>query len=224
MILSTDARLPTSAVFPLSDIFGAPATQALPGGNDTYFVPTHSSKLSVAVAGTVPVTFDVSTYPGDPDISPQTGGVDVAKTLSGDNASIVYTPATEVSPGLWYNADSEIGPYGTGAAPAASETTTASVTALAFDTAVSSPTGDAVQAYTTGGGGALNPLVVAPGTSAVIPITITPTASVGSTVSGTLFVNDFAEGSYFTSGGTLIFATFFTSDIAAIPYKYTVSP
>jgi hypothetical protein len=224
MILSTDARLPTSAVFPLSDIFGAPATQALPGGNDTYFVPTHSSKLSVAVAGTVPVTFDVSTYPGDPDISPQTGGVDVAKTLSGDNASIVYTPATEVSPGLWYNADSEIGPYGTGAAPAASETTTASVTALAFDTAVSSPTGDAVQAYTTGGGGALNPLVVAPGTSAVIPITITPTASVGSTVSGTLFVNDFAEGSYFTPGGTLIFATFFTSDIAAIPYKYTVSP
>jgi hypothetical protein len=223
MILSTDARLPTSAVYPLSDVFGGKATQALPGGNDTYFVPTHSSSLSVAEAGSVPVTFDASTYPGDPDISPQTGGVDVTKSLSGDNASIVYTPPTQVTPGLWYDADSEIGPYGTGAAPAATETTTASVTALAFDPAVTSPTGDAVQAYTTGGGGAFSPVVVAPGTSVVIPITITPTASVGSTVSGTLFVNDFAEGSYFTAGGTIVFATFFTSDIASIPYKYTVS-
>ncbi len=223
MILSTDARLPTSSSYSLGDVFGSPLTQNLPGASNTFFVPTHSSSLTVAQTSTLPATFDVSTYPGDPDISPQTGGPDVASTLTSSSASITYLPPTQVTPGLWYNADSEIGPFGSGPAPAGSETTAFGVTALTFDTAVTSPTGDAVQAYTTGGGGAVNPVVVAPGTSAVIPITITPTASAGSTVSGTLFVNDFTEGSYFDPGGTLVFTTFFTADVASIPYEYTVS-
>ncbi|HUD68736.1 MAG TPA: S8 family serine peptidase [Acidimicrobiales bacterium] len=220
MILSTDARLPTSANYTLSDFLSSSLTQNLPGGNNTFFVPTHSSALSVAQSSSLPATFDVSTYPGDPDISPQTGGTDVATTLTSSTASITYTPPTQVTPALWFDADSEIGPYGTGPAPAGTETTDASVTALAFDTAVSSSTGDAVQHFTTGGGG-FSPILVNPGTSAVIAITITPTASLGTTVSGTLFVDDFTEGQY-DPGGTLAFATVFTSDIAAIPYEYTV--
>jgi len=218
MTLTTDARLPTSQVFALADYFGSPATQPLPGASNSYYVPTQTSSLGVAMTSSVPASFDVSTYTGDPDISPQTGGPFVTSTGPGTSSSITYTPPTGVAPGLWFNGDAELGPF-SGPEPSGTETTTATATALAFDTSVSSSSGDVVQLLTTGAGG-FSPAPIEPGQTAVITVAINPTAVVGSTVSGTLYVNGFTWGNLLpTLAG---YPPLFTGQLAAIPYEYTV--
>jgi hypothetical protein len=92
-----------------------------------------------------------------------------------------------------------------------------SVTTSAFDTAVSSPTGDLWQSGADPSAlGSFNPVVVSPGQSVTIPVTITPSVSSGSTVSGTLYVDD----TYF------FLYEFFDglngNHVAAVPYTYTV--
>jgi hypothetical protein len=95
-----------------------------------------------------------------------------------------------------------------------------SATARAFDPAVTSTVPDTVKAITTGTG--LSPESLLPGATISIPITITPTAPVGTTVSGTLFLDGLSPGSVFES--TIGLTALFTSDLAAIPYQYTVGP
>ena len=226
LLLSTDARLPTSATYPIEDLFGTPATQPIEAGSNpsnSYYIPTETSSVSVSQTSTVPASFDFSTYSGDPDISPINGSQPgVTATQTSSSASIVYTPATGVGPGLWFNGDIELGPFGTGPEPSGSETTSVTATTAAFDPAVTSSSGDVVQAYTTGGGGSLNPVEVDPGTSTTIQVTIDPTASVSSVVSGTLYVNGLAApGVLVPSLGP---AQFFTNTIAAFAYEYTVTP
>jgi hypothetical protein len=55
-----------------------------------------------------------------------------------------------------------------------------------------------------------------PGQSASITVTITPTASAGSNVSGTLYVSDLTLGQFIGA------ASSDGDEIAAIPYSYTV--
>ncbi len=228
MLLSTDARLPVDQTYGLSDLFGSPLTESLPlsgaagdSGND-FYVPTETASMSVGVSSTAPVTFDTSFLPGDPDISPQTGGPYVTSSLTPTSALIAYAPPIGVAPGIWNSFPAEIGPFGAGPAPSESETTSISVSTLGFDTTASSPTGDVVQNLTTGGGG-FNPTEVDPGGTLVIPVTLSPTAGeVGSTVAGTLYVDDFTFGEF---GGFAVvgFASLDTNDVAAIPYEYTVT-
>ena len=84
---------------------------------------------------------------------------------------------------------------------------------------MTSPVTDTVEALTKGQ--VPNPDFVNPGSMVTIPITITPTGSVGTQASGTLFVDGFCPGSQYleTIGETVPF----TSVLAAIPYQYTVS-
>lgn len=92
-------------------------------------------------------------------------------------------------------------------------------TTRAFDPAVTSTVPDTVEALTLGT--QFNPDLVAPGATDAISISITPTAAVGTTVSGTLFVNGFTPGSQLT--GTIGLTAMFTNELAAIPYEYTVA-
>jgi hypothetical protein len=59
---------------------------------------------------------------------------------------------------------------------------------------------------------------LAPGQSTDILITITPTAPVGTVVTGTLYVDDFTLESFVGSKGVLPDA----DEVAALPYSYTV--
>ena len=223
MLVSTDARLDVSQTISLPDFIGQPATQPIRGALNVFFVPTETSSISLTVTASVPVTFDYSFAPGDPDVSPQTGGPGVTATGPGTTSSIAYTPGTSVTPGPWNDAPAQLGPFGTGPAPDQPETTTATATTLGFDPTVSSPTGDLVEAFTTGGAAAgFLPPVIDPGGSITIPVTIQPTASqIGDTLSGTLFIDGIAGATF---AGTLAAAPVFPSEIAAIPYRYTVTP
>ena len=157
--------------------------------------------------------FDFGMTQGDPDIgsaSPGPGPL-CATTETGSYSP----PAGVVGTGVWYAFPSECGPYPSGA-PAATVSSTMTVTSRQFDTAVSSPTGDlmltAINPATT-----VTPVVINPGDSATIPVTITPSGASGTVVRGTLYADVFA-----TVTPTAVFAQFAADELAGLPYAYTI--
>jgi hypothetical protein len=224
LLLTPDARLTTSTSYPLSDALGGSATHTIPGvADNTYFIPNETSSVSVNQTSTVPASFDFSSYPGDPDLSPLNGATPyVTSTQTSSSASLTFAPPAGVTPGLWFDGDSVIGPFGKNAATSGTETTSVSIHTLAFDTAVSSADGDYVQALVTGGTGP-NDVEVDPGTSVSIPIGIHPNAPVSTTVAGTLYIVGLSGPGVFLAplGGV---GDLFANELAAIPYTYTVIP
>ncbi len=216
-----DPRTDQLADVPLVDLFGAGTDQnyalPLPLGAPlpSYVVPTDTREIKTSISGSVPVTYDVEPYPGDPDLSPAVSAPGVTATQSGDSASLDFTPGGEVSPGLWYLNPSEIGPYpGTGA-PAATASDSFVAVTPAFDPTVSPSTGDLWSAY-QGLSQGFSPVYLEPGQTAVIPLTITPTASPGTWVSGVINVDDaFQDDPVVT---TLVDG----DELAALPYSYRV--
>ena len=87
-------------------------------------------------------------------------------------------------------------------------------TTQAFDPAVTSATGDLWQ-LALGGPFSVSPIVVQPGHSATIPVIIAPTGTPGTTVCGTLYLDD---DSLFSLYGVLAPDA---NTVAAIPYSYT---
>jgi hypothetical protein len=175
-----------------------------------YLVPSHTSELAASVtetSGTAAVNFELSYAPGDPDLE----GVS-----DGTSASLTFLEP-EVSPGIWPLDPTEVGPYGPSGASAAVVSDNLDVVTQAFDPAVTSSTGDMWSAF-NGLSSTFSPVYLNPGQSATITVTITPTASVGSSVSGTLYVSDL------TLGQLIGAANSDGDDIAAIPYNYTVRP
>ena len=173
-----------------------------------YLVPSHTSELAANVtetSGTANVNFELSYAPGDPDLE----GVS-----TGPSASLTFFQP-EVSPGIWPLDPTEIGPFGPSGAPAAVVSDNLDVVTQAFDSAVTSSTGDMWSAF-NGLSSTFDPVYLNPGQSATITVTITPTASVGSNVSGTLYVSDLTLGQFIGAANSD------GDDIAAIPYSYTV--
>ncbi|HKD93277.1 MAG TPA: hypothetical protein VKB43_01040, partial [Gaiellaceae bacterium] len=179
-----DPRTASMATVPLTDVNGSDQNMSLPlpGGLSFpfYVVPTDTSSVQSSISASGPVTYDIGPWFGDPDVEAVSGT---------DSASVNITPAGgEVASGLWALNPSGIGPY-TGAAP--SETASANVSAVtqAFDSTVNPSTGDlwtAINGFTS----TFAPVYLQPGQSASIPLTITPTASKGTRVSGFINLDD----------------------------------
>jgi len=225
MIISPDPRTTNYQVFTLSDLFGSPLTQNMPNASNSFFVPTEAKSINIQVAGQsnsnpMEVTFDASSATGDPDFSPTSASPDVTGSVTTSLASATYAPSTGVTPGIWGVQPAEIGPYGSTPEPTGTETTQFQVQALGFDTTMnSSVTPDSV--YQLMIGGSINPDSVFPGQTDVITMHIAPTATVGTVVTGTLFVTGLTTGSVF--GDTVVSTPLFTSELAAIPYQYQVA-
>lgn len=133
---------------------------------------------------------------------------------TGTSPSGSYTPpAGNLNNGFWFAAPSEIGPYPS-SAPAGTVSMSMSVTFKAFDPAVTSDTGD-LELASTNPSTTFSPVVINPGQSATVHVTITPSGSPGSVVTGTLYVDDFMTNvpPYGQQGA---------SELAAIPYTYTI--
>ncbi len=177
----------------------------------TWIVPTETSSVSVAQTSTLPAMFDFSPYPGDPDIASASNG---PGPLCSDTASASYVPAGgSVSAGFWTAAPSECGPF-----PAWPTTGLAnirmSVKTKAFDTSVTSATGDLwfLSVYPKA---TFSPVVLQPGQTAVVPVIIKPVGTAGTVVAGDLYVGDFLNNlpPYGQVTG---------DELAAIPYTYTI--
>ncbi len=200
-----DPRLSSSttlALAPFSQAMGL----ALPltVGSPQWFMPTEASSVEVAATASLPVEFDYNPNAGDPDLVSSIG---TSPTGS-------YTPpAGNLADGFWSATPSEIGPYPSGA-PAGTVSMTMDVTAKAFDSAITSSTGD-LELAATNPATTFSPVVINPGQTATVNVTITPSGSSGTQVTGTLYVDDFLTNvpPYGQQGA---------NELAAIPYAYTI--
>jgi hypothetical protein len=201
-----DARLARKTTIELDSLDGQtfllPAQAIVP----EWFVPTEASSARVTAQATLPVEFDWGPTQGDPDL--------VAPPAAGNRTTGTFAPAGgTLQPGNWLAAPDEVGPYPHGAVPG-SVTVAMSVTAKAFDPAVTSDTGD-LWLSSVNLTLEFSPLTINPGRSAVIHVSIKPSGRPGTVVRGWLYVDDFvpAVPPYGQTTG---------DELVAIPYAYTI--
>jgi hypothetical protein len=208
-----DPRLTTSKTYTLAPIAPSLLTVPLPnnGPTPTFIVPTQTSSVSVSQTSSLQAMFDFSPFPGDPDIASASPG---AAQMCGTSAQATYSPAGgQVTPGEWAADPSECGPY-PAAAPAGTATDAITIQAKAFDSAVTSPTGD-IWLQATNAASVATPVQINPGQTVTINVTITPNAAASTVVSGNLYVDTF-------DGGIPPDGTSSGDQMAALPYEYTV--
>ncbi|MDP9007341.1 MAG: S8 family serine peptidase [Pseudomonadota bacterium] len=182
----------------------------LPGACGQFIVPTETSTAAFFAQSPAPITMDavnsVGTgigFTGTPDI--------FAKRIGTDTVA-AFLSEPEVPYSTWFVNPSLIGPFGPAGVTPEPVTTSAFVLMQPFDSAVSADSGDA-WADLTLNTSTFNPLVLAPGQSGTIKVTITPNASeVGKTVSGFIYIDTFD------------FNVFSGDETVRIPYSYTVAP
>jgi hypothetical protein len=227
-----DPRLETTAKYPLANVIGTTASQVagnitMPNADLWYAVPTDTTELQASIGGTIPLTFDFSYIPGDPDVSPVTGGPGVSGSESKKLAYLSYSNA-EVSPGIWNFVPAEIGPYPAGGEASGSARVRVNAVTRRFDSSVTSSTGDFWKLVTLITKSSFHPIFLTPGTArsdcGKITVTITPSAGPGTVVSGTLYLDDFVLASSFNPSSVPIPSTIFpmADQVLAIPYKYKV--
>jgi hypothetical protein len=208
-----DPRLDSTKTYTLAPVSPSLLTVPLPnnGPTPTFIVPPQTSSVSVYQTSSPPAMFDFSPFPGDPDIASAGPG---ATPLCDSPAQASYAPAGgQVEPGEWSSDPSLCGSY-PASAPAGTATDAITIKAKAFDSAVTSATSDLWLQSTNAAAGA-TPVLIKPGQSATINVTITPNAAAGTVVSGNLYVDTF-------DGGIPPFGAESGDQMAALPYEYTV--
>jgi hypothetical protein len=198
-----DPRLTSTADYQLVALPGTEPTLPLPfpstAVGPVWLVPTESSALTIQQSSTIPADFDANAY--------NNGVPEAYGTAQGLTASATVT-AGRVTQGTWTAAPTPIGP--TNGPVSGTATLGASVRAQAFDGAATSSTGDFWLAATQANPPAFTPLLLQPGQSGTITVTINPTGSRGTKVSGVVYVDDFSG---YLFGG---------DELAALPYSYTI--
>jgi hypothetical protein len=176
-----------------------------------WLVPSETSALRVAQTSTVPAMFDTGPDSGDPDLASASFG---PGPLCSTSSSVFYDPpGGTVTAGAWFAQPSECGPYPS-TAPKGSATLAMEAQTKAFDSTVTSPTGD-VWAQAVDPTAPNSPITIQPGHSAEIDVTFTPSAGVGSVDDGNLYVDVVTDD-------IPPYHQFSASEVAAIPYRYKV--
>ena len=215
-----DPRLSSTTTLNLVSLNNATIPVPLNGSSElpAFLVPTDTTAIypSAETSGSTPIQFDAQAPAGDPDIG-STIGSSVLGSFTAD----------PVAPGAWTVAPDVYGTFGTTPAPTENVTTAMTATANAFDPSVASSTGDMWQASVnpsalTG----LSPVIIGPGQTGTITVTITPQGAGGSRQSGTLYIDVedlflFQVNSSIVNGGAGLPQPN-GSEAAAIPYSYTV--
>ena len=220
-----DGRLNTVGDLPLAEKSGKSTDIPLPvpaGVYPFWVVPTESRQLTIQASATQPVNLDVFYYAGQPEIYSAAQG----------NGATVRVDAAQVSPGVWQADIGQTGPFA-GPAPAGTVSVAAVAQGQLFDPAITSSTGDYWQAGVDPGADAAlassirstveasrngatfsaastKPVILAPGKSTTIMVTIKPGAAKGSIVHGHLYVDTINE---ITMSG---------DELIDLPYSYKV--
>jgi Subtilase family/Peptidase inhibitor I9 len=196
-----DPRLTTRAALPLLALNPPSVVVPILGGEPVpaYLVPTDSDQLVIVANGSEPIMMDINPNFGDPDIE----GVSFA------NASVAVHSAPQVTPGAWFAAPTQVGPFGTGPSAPSVVDTAAAVDTNMFDSAVDSDTGD-LWLLAVDPSASFSPLILDPGQTGTITVVITPNAAAGTVVRGTLEVDTFNPN------------TLSGDEVVALPYAYRV--
>jgi subtilisin family serine protease len=206
-----DARLNNQVTTPLAaQNTSSLSLPNLTGTVPTYLVPSHTTALSSKVSSTAPLFYDFTYNFGDPDVISTVG-----KTATASLSS------ASIADGDWTITPFLVGPTGKKAAKAVTASTSMTATTAAFDPAVSSPTGDLWLGSVNASNG-FTPYVVNPGQSVTIPVTITPEGTSGSTVTGTLYLDDASVVPSIVTFDFLPTNGPEGSEVAAFNYSYTI--
>jgi hypothetical protein len=209
-----DARLDESARMSLAPLTTNQITDPIVSSNlPMYLVPTHTSSVTASASSTAPIFFDTWWSYGDPDLIS-------ASTPFSDSASVTYI-ANPVVAGEWGITPFLDGPDGAHGLPSVTVTTSLTATTDEFDSAVASATGD-LWLESEDPNAAIDPVVVAPGQTVSIPVSITPDSSAGSIVKGTLYVDDVTLVNGGATWNELASNIIQAGDLAAVPYEYKV--
>ena len=209
-----DARLHTTTSISLANI-DPPATSAgyalpLTAGGPEWLVPTQTSAVKAVATATLPVVFDFGPNQGDPDL------VGAPASATGTTATGAYSPsAGKVQQGVWFASPDEIGPYITPAA-AGLVNMTMTATTKAFDSSITTAGGDLWLTALNGSVlSTFKAIIVNPGETVSVPVTVTPTGASGTVVSGTLYIDSLVNG-------LPPYSQLTGDEVAAIPYSYTI--
>ena len=228
--VQVDARLAASARVTLPSLSGT-STVSLPlninklANTPSYEVPPGTSQLTLAATSSTPAQVELNGPLGEPDVF---GDLNAAQ--QGNLASVARVTEAggrhQLARGLWGSFVQQIGPFTDAGAPAGTSTLTATAVTQPLDPAVTSTAGDPYAPGLTGTAATGTPVVVNPGQSGSVKVTITPSAKAGTVVHGVIYMvtspfngdNTLARaighglGAVDTSGDVL----------AEIPYTYTV--
>jgi hypothetical protein len=216
-----DARLNATTPVTLTPLTPAAGiTLPMTGAEPLWLVPSETSGISVAQTSSLPTMFDytpanplIFDSVSDPLLSSANAG---AGPLCADTSSSSYTPAGgSVPAGIWLVEPTECGPY-SGPAPAGTASVALTAQTKAFDPTVTSPTGDLWE-EAIDPSAPFNPVLVNPGQTSVVDVTITPSGTRGTWVSGNLYVDVAASGL-----PTAAFSQISGDEVAAIPYAYLI--
>ncbi|HEX2904919.1 MAG TPA: S8 family serine peptidase [Jatrophihabitans sp.] len=193
-----------------------------PFGPQSFQLPAHAAPTFLVPPATTELTATgVSSVPAIAELLSGLQGIDVVGDLKAGQSGSTVSVATvkekqgTVSTGIWYTDMNEIGYVGPEGAPTADAQMNLSAKTLGFDNAVTSSTGDFWAAALDPTADIGSPVTIAPGATATITVSISPTAAKGKTVSGSLFIYttpSFAYATFNTTGDVL----------AQIPYSYKV--
>jgi hypothetical protein len=213
VLLQVDPRRNAKQTLQLVPFF-ASATLQLPLNPESsvpaYLVPPGSDRLTLAATSSTPAQVELSQLFGGIDVFG-----DLRSAQHGDTVSVARVSESNgwVAPGFWSDFVQQIGPF-PGPAPAGTSTLVATVRTQQFDRDVTSSTGDcwigAVDATADTG----TPVLVQPGQTVQVAVTITPSGHKGSHVDGVLYLVTAAHtvGTFNSSGEV----------VGALPYSYTV--
>ncbi|HJP74075.1 MAG TPA: S8 family serine peptidase [Pseudonocardiaceae bacterium] len=180
---------------------GSAANVALtPYAQVPFVIPTETDSLIGVTSGSIPVSADLATNAGEPEVLGAPGP---------GNISVATVSAPPVSQGKWLLEADDIGPFD---GPPAAGTANLAVVAHTkdFDAAVTSSTGDQWLATVKATAPSFTPVVVDNGSTGTITVTFTPNAPKGTLVTGVLYVDDTSVSN---NAG---------DELTAIPYTYTV--
>lgn len=207
-----DPRLRARATIGLAGL-DQTSSLALPltGNPPLWFVPSQASRASVAQTASLPAMFDFGPAQGDPDLSSHNSG---PGPLCATSETASYVPSGgRIQDGVWFAFPSECGPY-SGPAPTGTVSSSMTVRAKKFDTSVTSDTGD-IMLLAINPNPAVSPVIIRPGHTGVIHVTITPTGVSGTQVSGILYVDDLVDN-------VPPYGQFAADELAGLSYSYTI--
>lgn len=179
-----------------------------------YIVPPGTSQVRATLtrtAGSQAVSFDMSYYPGDPDISPAEAQSGSAGRSNGASATASLTSA-QLSPGMWVVNPDEVGPYPPAGAPKVGARLQVSALTRRFDPDMTASTQD----FWRLGTAFSRFLYLRPGQQGTVAVRATPTAPLGTVVRGTLYIDSFVMASFISTlppGADVL---------ASVPYSYRV--
>ncbi|HEX4240185.1 MAG TPA: S8 family serine peptidase [Steroidobacteraceae bacterium] len=204
-----DARLNTQAWRPLKVTQDCISSTTLPGACAAATLPTQVSQVQFSAQSSAPIGMDA--FPNAGYIYGFGESPDILAKSSGKNSVTASLSEPEVPWGQWLMFPALIGPFGPAGAPATPYSAGATVLMKEFDPAVSADSGD-FWADSVLGTVTFNPLILAPGESGTINVTITPDKSkVGETVAGVIYIDSYSP--VVNTG----------SEVAQVPYRYTVA-